>query len=168
MVILMYIIVKVIDRSKLGYGLKTVREDEDTANAIGINPWKYKVIAAFISCGLTAVCGVFYANYYRFIDPEIMIQTQSVEYILPALIGGLGSVTGPLLGAVIITPISQLLNANLSSIAAGFDQIVYAGILIVVILFQPKGIMGWFNESRLKMKVNRIFDSIDAKLFGRK
>ena len=98
-------------------------EDEDTANAIGINPWKYKVIAAFISCGMIAVCGVFYANYYRFIDPEIMIQAQSVEYMLPALIGGLGSVTGPLLGAVIITPISQLLNANLSSIAAGFDRV---------------------------------------------
>ncbi len=168
MVVLIYIIVKVIDRSKLGYGLKTVREDEDTANAIGINPWKYKVIAAFISCGLTAVCGVFYANYYRFIDPEIMIQTQSVEFILPALIGGLGSVTGPLLGAVIITPVSQLLNANLSSIAAGFDQIIYAAILIIVILFQPTGIMGWFNGSKLKLKVNQFFDSVDMKLFGKK
>ena len=146
MVGLIYVIVKIIDKSKLGYGLKTVREDEDTANAIGINPWKYKVIATFISCGLTAICGVFYANYYRFIDPEIMLQTQSLEYVLPALIGGIGSVTGPLLGAIIITPISQFLNATLSSIAAGFNQIVYAGILIAVIIFQPRGIMGWFNS----------------------
>lgn len=168
MVALIYIIVRVIDKSKLGYGLKTVREDEDTANAIGINPWKYKVIATFISCGLTAICGVFYANYYRFIDPEIMLQTQSLEYVMPALIGGIGSVTGPLLGAVIITPISQFLNATLSSIASGFNQVVYAIILIVVILFQPKGIMGWFNESKLKMKVNSFFDSIDNKLFGKK
>lgn len=168
MVALMYFIVKIIDKTKLGYGLKTVREDEDTANAIGINPWKYKVIATFISCGLTAICGVFYANYYRFIDPEIMLQTQSLEYVLPALIGGLGSVTGPLMGGLIITPVSQFLNATLSSIAAGFNQIVYASILIVVILFQPKGIMGWFNESKLKNKINRFFDSVDEKLFNKK
>ena len=167
MVVLIYIIVKMIDKSKLGYGLKTVREDEDTANAIGINPWKYKVIATFISCGLMAVCGVFYANYYRFIDPEIMIQTQSVEFVLPAVIGGIGSVTGPLLGAVIITPLSQFLNATLSSIAAGSNLVIYAVILIVVILFQPRGIMGWFNGSKLKAKIDRVFDSIDGKLFSR-
>lgn len=168
MVILFYVIVKLIDRSKLGYGLKTVREDEDTANAIGVNPWKYKVIATFISCGMVAVCGVFYANYYRFIDPEIMIQSQSVEFVLPALIGGIGSVTGPLLGALIITPISQFLNAALSSIAAGSNQVVYAMILIVVILFQPRGIMGWFNDSKLKVKIDTFLDSIDGRLFSRK
>ena len=97
-----------------------------------------------------------------------MLQTQSLEYVLPALIGGLGSVTGPLLGGLIITPVSQFLNATLSSIAAGFNQIVYASILIVVILFQPKGIMGWFNESKLKNKINRFFDSVDEKLFNKK
>ena len=168
MMVIIYIIVKVIDKSKLGYGLKTVREDEDTANAIGINPWKYKVIATFISCGLVAVCGVFYANYYRFIDPEIMIQAESIEYLMPAVIGGIGSVTGPLLGAVIITPLSQYLNATLSSIASGSNLVVYAIIIIVVILFQPTGIMGWFNGSKLRVKINSLLDSVDEKLFKRK
>ena len=83
MVIAVYLIVRAIDRSKFGYALKTVREDEDTANAIGINPLKYKVLATFVSCGLIAVCGVFYANYIRFINPDIMIQAQSVEFVLP-------------------------------------------------------------------------------------
>lgn len=168
MVIIVYLIVKLIDKSKLGYGLKTVREDEDTANAIGINPWKYKVIATFISCGLMAVCGVFYANYYRFIDPDIMLQNQSVEFVLPAVIGGIGSVTGPLLGAIIITPLSQFLNASLSSIAAGSNLVVYAAVLIGIILFKPRGIMGWFNASRVKVKINAALDRADNKLFGKK
>ena len=103
MVIAVYLIVRAIDRSKFGYALKTVREDEDTANAIGINPLKYKVLATFVSCRLIAVCGVFYANYIRFINPDIMIQAQSVEFVLPAVIGGIGSVTGPLIGAIILS-----------------------------------------------------------------
>ncbi|MEG1062000.1 MAG: branched-chain amino acid ABC transporter permease, partial [Oscillospiraceae bacterium] len=80
---MIYIVIRVIDRSRLGYALKTVREDEDTASAIGINPLKYKLIATFLSAGFTAVCGVFYAQYIRFIDPDIMMQTYSVEYVLP-------------------------------------------------------------------------------------
>ena len=131
---------RAIDRSKFGYALKTVREDEDTANAIGINPLKYKVLATFVSCGLIAVCGVFYANYIRFINPDIMIQAQSVEFVLPAVIGGIGSVTGPLIGAIILTPLAQYLNST-EQYSAGANLLVYAIILIVVILFQPRGIM---------------------------
>ena len=163
MVIAVYLIVRAIDRSKFGYALKTVREDEDTANAIGINPLKYKVLATFVSCGLIAVCGVFYANYIRFINPDIMIQAQSVEFVLPAVIGGIGSVTGPLIGAIILTPLAQYLNSTLSSIAPGANLLVYAIILIVVILFQPRGIMGWYNGSKFKVKVNDMFDRMDGK-----
>lgn len=163
MVIAVYLIVRAIDRSKFGYALKTVREDEDTANAIGINPLKYKVLATFVSCGLIAVCGVFYANYIRFINPDIMIQAQSVEFVLPAVIGGIGSVTGPLIGAIILTPLAQYLNSTLSSIAPGANLLVYAIILIVVILFQPRGIMGWYNGSKFKVKVDEMFDRLDGK-----
>ncbi|OYO51098.1 amino acid/amide ABC transporter membrane protein 2 (HAAT family) [Lachnotalea glycerini] len=163
MVILMYLLVKYIDQSKLGYALKTVREDEDTANAIGINPWKYKVIATFISCGLVAVCGVFYASYIRFISPDIMMQDQSVKFVLPAVIGGIGSAIGPLIGAIILTPLSEYLNATLSSIAPGANLLVYAVILIVVILFQPRGIMGWYENSKFKIKLNNWLDKLDGR-----
>lgn len=159
MMVLMLIILTVIDKSKLGYALKTVREDEDTANAIGINPQKYKVIATFISAGLMAICGIFYANYFRFIDPEIMMQSQSLEYVLPAIIGGLGSVPGVLIGAFIITPLSQWLNATFSASVSGLSLIIYGLILITVVLFQPTGITGWYSTSRLKAKLA----SIDKK-----
>lgn len=119
MLVVVSTIVFIIDKSKLGYALKTIREDEDTANAIGINPQKYKAIAVFISAALTALMGCFYSQYLRFIDPDIMQQTYSVEYVLPAVIGGMGFVWGPLLGAGILIPLSELLRANLSSILPG-------------------------------------------------
>lgn len=168
MLIVFYMALRKIDRSKLGYALKTIREDEDTANAVGINPFKYKFIATFISAGMVAVVGVFYANYVGYINPDILKQSQSLNYVMPAIIGGIGSITGPLLGAVILTPLSEFLSASLSHIAGGLNLVVYAVIVIIVILFQPSGIMGWYDHSKFKKKINEKFDAIDNKLFGKK
>lgn len=166
--IVFYIILRKIDRSKLGYALKTIREDEDTANAVGINPFKYKFIATFISAGMVAVVGVFYANYIGYINSDILKQSQSLNYVMPAILGGIGSITGPLLGAIILTPLSEFLSASLSHIAGGLNLVVYAVIVIIVILFQPSGIMGWFDHSKLKKNLNERFDAIDDKLFGKR
>lgn len=164
--LLFYFAIFKLDKSKLGYALKTVREDEDTANAIGISPMKYKLIAAFLSAGMMAVCGTFYANYYRFIEPDIMMNTYSVEFVLPAVIGGIGHISGPVLGALILTPLSEYLRANLSSVIPGANLLIYAAILIVVIRFQPKGILGWYENSSLRKKIGSKLDAIDEKLFG--
>lgn len=168
MLVIFYMILRKIDRSKLGYALKTIREDEDTANAVGINPPKYKFIATFISAGMIAVVGVFYANYIGYINPDIMKQSQALNFVMPSIIGGIGSITGPLLGSVILTPLSEFLSASLAHIAGGLNLVVYAVIVIAVILFRPTGIMGWFDHSKFKKTINAKFDAIDAKLFGRK
>ena len=167
MVILFYIILKLIDRSKLGYAFKTIREDEDTAHAVGINTFKYKFIATFLSSGLIAVVGVFYVTYIGYINPDIFKNSNSLDYVMPAIIGGIGSISGPLLGACILTPLSEWLSAALSQVS-GLNLVVYAAIVIVVILFQPNGIMGWFTHSKLRKKINNSFDKIDSKLFKRK
>ena len=164
MVIVFYLILRIIDRSKLGYAFKTIREDEDTAHAVGISSFKYKFIATFLSAGLIAVVGVFYVNYIGYINPDIFKNANSLDYVMPAIIGGIGSIVGPLLGAGILTPLSEWLNAALSQIA-GLNLVVYAAIVIVVILFQPNGIMGWFTHSKLRKKINNSFDNIDRKLF---
>ena len=164
MVIVFYLILRIIDRSKLGYAFKTIREDEDTAHAVGINSFKYKFIATFLSAGLIAVVGVFYVNYIGYINPDIFKNANSLDYVMPTIIGGIGSIVGPLLGAGILTPLSEWLNAALSQIA-GLNLVVYAAIVIVVILFQPNGIMGWFTHSKLRKKINNSFDNIDRKLF---
>lgn len=163
MVVLFFVILRMIDRSKLGYAFKTIREDEGTAHAVGINSFKYKFIATFISAGMIAVVGVFYANYIGYINPDIFKHSNSLDYVMPAIIGGIGSIVGPLLGAGILTPLSEWLNAALSQVA-GLNLVVYAAIVILVILFQPNGIMGWFTHSRTKKKINKRFDAIDEKL----
>jgi len=158
MMILVYLFLRKLEKSKIGFALKTIREDEDVAAAIGIYPTKYKVIAVGISATITALAGFYYASYLRYIDPDIMLQTYSTEFVLPAIIGGISFVSGPILGAFILVPLSEYLRAMLGNIP-GVNLIVYALILILIIRFQPAGIMGWWHKRqersiRLKKDVN--------------
>lgn len=150
MLIGIYLLMKKIDRSKMGFALKTIREDEDAAAAIGINPTKYKIIAVVISAMVAALVGFFYASYIRYIDPDLMIQVKSTESVLPAVVGGAAYVEGPLVGGLIMIPLSEYLRANFSSILPGFNMLMYAVTLLVVIRFRPTGILGWYMHSRTK------------------
>lgn len=163
LMVLFYMIIKWIDGSKLGYAFKTIREDEGTASAIGINPVKYKLIATFLSCGMVAVIGVFYGCYIRYVSPEIMMQTKSLEFVLPCVIGGIGVVEGPILGAFIIAPLSQYLNSVLGSVLPGSNLILYAAILIAVVLFQPAGILGWAKAKQQKKKITAAIKANEEK-----
>ncbi len=154
LLIVFYIVVKLIDTSKFGYGLKTIREDEGTAMAIGINPLVYKMAAVFVSCGMIGIMGVFYACYVRYVAPDLMAQGATIELVIPAVVGGLYTVEGPILGALIVVPLAQLLNANLGSVLPGLNLIVYSLVLIIVILFQPAGIMGWYKAKKQNQKIS--------------
>lgn len=141
-----YALMKYIDNSKLGFALKTIREDEDAASAIGIYPLKYKVIAVVISACVSALAGFFYACYYRYIDPNIMLQSASVELVLPAIIGGSAFVEGPLIGGILMVSLSEYLRNTFGGILPGINLILYAVVLIVVIRFRPTGILGFFDR----------------------
>ena len=146
MMVLVYALMKYIYNSKLGFALKTIREDEDVASAIGIRPLKYKVIAVVISASVSAVAGFFYACYYRYIDPNIMLQSASVELVLPAIIGGSAFVEGPLIGGILMVSLSEYLRNTFGGILPGINLILYAVVLIVVIRFRPTGILGFFDR----------------------
>lgn len=150
MMIGIYILMKKIDRSKMGFALKTIREDEDAAAAMGINPIKYKIIAVVISAMVAALVGFFYASYIRYIDPELMIQAKSTESVLPAVVGGAAFVEGPLVGGLLMIPLAEYLRANFSSILPGINMLLYAVVLLVVIRFRPTGILGWYMDSKTK------------------
>ncbi len=154
MMILIYLMMKKIDRSKMGFALKTIREDEDAAAAIGINPTKYKVIAVVISAMVAALVGFFYASYIRYIDPDLMIQAKSTESVLPAVVGGAAYVEGPLVGGLLMISLSEYLRANFSAILPGINMLMYAVVLLVVIRFRPTGILGWYMNSRAKKFVD--------------
>lgn len=145
-----YLFMKKIDRSKIGFALKTIREDEDAAAAIGINPIKYKVTAVVLSAMVAGLVGFFYASYIRYIDPELMILTKSTEAVLPAIVGGAAFVEGPIVGGLIMIPLAEYLRANFSAILPGINMIMYAVTLLVIIRFRPSGILGWYMSSSVK------------------
>jgi len=138
----------VIERARLGYALVAVRENEDAAEAAGVDALGMKLRAMAISSALTALGGSFYAQYFAYIDPAITFgPAVSIQGLLPAIVGGPGTVFGPLLGAFVLTPISELTRALLRG-RAGADVMLYGLILILVISFLPHGLMGLRRASR--------------------
>ncbi|MFY9557856.1 MAG: branched-chain amino acid ABC transporter permease [Blastocatellia bacterium] len=132
-----------ISRRKLGYYLMAIREDEETAESIGIDTTMYKLIALAMSATLTAIAGAFYANYFLFVDPTIVLPLAlSVEIVLIAIVGGLGTVAGPVLGAVLLKLSSEIFRNEF----ARANLLIYGALLIIVILFMPDGLMGGFKK----------------------
>ena len=154
MVLLIYLLMKKIERSRMGYALRTIREDEDAAAAIGINPTKYKIMAVVVSAMVAALVGFFYASYIRYIDPDLMVQAKSTESVLPAVVGGAAYVEGPLVGGLIMIPLSEFLRAKYSALLPGINMLLYAIALLAVIRFRPTGILGWYMHSKTKKFVD--------------
>ncbi|MDI6871800.1 MAG: branched-chain amino acid ABC transporter permease [Bacillota bacterium] len=131
-----------VSRSRLGFQLAAIRNDEDAAESVGINLMSAKVKAFVISACLTALAGAFYVIYDRYIDPYSTCSSEvSVKILLIALVGGRRSIWGPLLGAVLLIPLTELTNAYFASIRAGASMVVYSIILIIVVLYAPDGLI---------------------------
>ena len=134
-------------RSRIGYYLIAIRENERSAQSIGIDITRYKLIAVALSAGLTALGGTFYAQYYLFIDPPSVLHSSlSIAVLLPAIVGGMNTRIGPLVGAFILIPISEQLRNMLSGGIAGGHLVVYSLVIILVMLFIPQGLVGWIVE----------------------
>src|SRR6185295_14674311 len=135
-------ITRLLARSKLGYSLLAIRENEDAAEAAGVDALGMKLRAMALSSFLTALGGTFYAQYFAYIDPTITFgPSVSIGALLPAIVGGAGTVLGPVLGSFVLTPLSELTRYALRG-RAGADIMLYGAILVLVISFLPQGIMG--------------------------
>ena len=138
----------VVKRSKLGYYLQAIREDQDAAHSLGIPLTMVKNAALGISAACTALVGSFAAFYVGFIEPNQVFGIDvSIQMVLTAIIGGIGSVAGPVLGAVVLVLISEALRASI----AQAHLLVYGILVIVVILVMPDGFLG-FIAHRLRRK----------------
>jgi branched-chain amino acid transport system permease protein len=145
----LYLVQWYLERSRRGYQLAAVREDEDAAQAIGIASRRLKVAAIAASAALTAVCGTLWAQYVGFVDPFYVFSVDlSVRFALGAIIGGLATALGPFLGAFLVTTLETYLRATLGGIGAGLVGIyliVYGCALILVVRFVPQGLVGWLG-----------------------
>jgi branched-chain amino acid transport system permease protein len=134
-------------RSRLGYQWVAIREDETAARALGIDAFAVKMKAMLISSAMTAVGGVFYAFYYNTLFPSQMFDMgRSIEIIMAPIVGGLGTVFGPVVGAFVLTPMGELLIAateRLGFNAPGTKAVFYGAMLIVIIMLRPAGLWPW-------------------------
>ena len=131
-------------RSRAGYYWQAIRENEEAAQALGINTFRYKMLAVVISSGMTALAGVFFAFYYNNLFPEQIFHiSRSIEIILGPIIGGLGTLFGPVLGAVLLTVLADGITELVAALGLdipGVKQVFYGVTLLLVVMFLPNGI----------------------------
>ena len=144
----------VLRRSRLGYYLLAVREDEDAARASGINVLSVKLQGMALSAGLTAVGGTLFAMYLRFIDPPTIFNLQEVgvKFALLSLIGGVGTVAGPLLGAALISPFENFLRAELANALPGMNLAILGLLMVLAALFMKRGVVGAWRDLMLRLR----------------
>jgi len=136
-----------IKRSKMGYYLAAIKTNQEAAGSLGVNPTHYKLLAQFISVFFMALGGTFYAQFILFIDPQRLLGFDlSLEIVLLAIIGGQGTVIGPILGAFILAPISELTRSYIGGEYAALPVIVYGLCLMAIIYFLPEGIFKYVNK----------------------
>ncbi len=137
------IVVRIIEVSKVGRFIVAIREDEEAAQALGVNTFKYNMIAIAISAFMTSLAGAFYANYIFYLHPNSLFgMSLSIELILRPIVGGLGTLFGPVIGSVILTPLSEISRAYFARGGLeGLHLILYGVLAILVVLFMPKGII---------------------------
>jgi branched-chain amino acid transport system permease protein len=141
-------IVRRLEHSKMGYCLLAVRENESAAEALGVNITKTKMVALVISGCITAVCGVVYAQYVWYIEPgSVFSNAFSVQITLTAIIGGLTTVWGPIVGAVFLIPLGEILRVYLGGGGHGIYLMIYGVLLIAVVRLLPKGILSVLDRS---------------------
>jgi branched-chain amino acid transport system permease protein len=133
--------------SPFGRVLQAIREDEVLAQAAGKNVPAYKVTVFVIGAGMAAVAGVMYAYYFSFIDPSSFTVGESIFIISIVIIGGAGSLWGPVIGAVVLVTLPELLRflGLPASVAANLRQIIYGSLLVVFMLWRPQGLVGKFS-----------------------
>src|SRR5512141_1582412 len=157
-----------VQHSKLGYYFQAIREDQDAAHSLGINLTVWKNVALAISAIFTSLAGSFYAIYVGFIDPGTVLAVEiSVQFVLICIIGGIGTIGGPVVGALVLVPLSEALRANLlsdllfklgilkeGSATGAFlkenlahaHALIYGILVVIVILFMPDGVLGFVRK----------------------
>ncbi|MGF1528364.1 MAG: ATP-binding cassette domain-containing protein [Candidatus Competibacterales bacterium] len=132
-----------VRHARFGYYLMAVREREDAARAAGVNTVGVKLLAIALSAALTALIGSFHAMYTTFLEPESQFSlTLAIEIAMFGLIGGLGTVAGPLAGTLLVVPLTELARGWLGAAADGLHGLVYGVVLVVVVLTVPGGLVG--------------------------
>ncbi|HYL79456.1 MAG TPA: branched-chain amino acid ABC transporter permease, partial [Candidatus Acidoferrum sp.] len=136
-----------IEKSRLGYYLRAIREDPGAAQSVGIPVTKYKLVAMAISAAFTAAGGSFYTQYVLYLDPDSVFPLSlSILICLLAVVGGTGTLWGPLVGAALMIPLSEFTRIQFGGTGSAVDLLIYGALLTIVAVFQPAGLVGLFRR----------------------
>jgi branched-chain amino acid transport system permease protein len=136
-----------VERSHVGYYLRAIKDEPDAARSIGVNISRYKQLALSLSAFFTALGGSLYAQKELYIDPGSVLSTAlSIKMALVCILGGIGTLFGPVLGAVVLTTIEELTRAGFGGSGRGTDTIIYATLIVAIAVFYPSGLIGWFRS----------------------
>lgn len=135
-----------LERSKIGMVLRAIRDDEDAVRSLGFSPLRYKLIAMALSAAVCGAGGVFYAQYVLFIDPpSVLALSLSVLIALIPILGGTGTLFGPILGAALLIPISEYSRIHFSGSGRSVDLLIYGFLIMVMAVYRPDGLAGLFR-----------------------
>jgi branched-chain amino acid transport system permease protein len=139
----------VIEDSKWGYWWRAVKDNPDAAESLGVVVFHSKMAAAAVSAFFTAVGGAFYAQFVSYIDPDSVLSFQfSLLMALPAVLGGIGTLWGPAVGAAILIPLTELTRSYMGGTGRGIDLILYGAMIVIIALARPEGLVGGFTRRR--------------------
>jgi branched-chain amino acid transport system permease protein len=142
-------VTRLIERSRLGYYFRAVREEQDAAASLGVRVARTKRVAFAVSAALTAACGTFYAQYVLFIDPESVFPLSlSILICLIAVLGGVGTLWGPLVGAAVLIPLGEITRIYLGGTGKALDLVIYGALIMVISVVQPAGLVGVVRRLR--------------------
>ncbi len=136
-----------VARSRAGYYLRAIKDEPDAARSLGVSLRRYKLYAIALSSFFTAAGGTFYAQKELFIDPGSTLSTMlSIKIALAAILGGVGTLYGPVLGAAVLTAIEEATRILLGGSGRGTDVVVYGALVVLIAVFKPAGLAGWIGE----------------------
>jgi branched-chain amino acid transport system permease protein len=135
--------VRFLQANRFGYYMRAVREGQETAESLGVNSTAVKLTAMALSAAMAAVCGAFFVQYNLRVDPPmVMSLDMSMKFVLVTILGGSGTLVGPLLGAAVLIPLQEYTRALWGGLGGGVDLIIFGLLIILMVIKQPAGIIG--------------------------
>lgn len=146
-----------IERSYLGYYFRAIKDEPDAARSLGVNLGTYKQVAFAISSFFTALGGSLYAQKELYIDPASVLGTGlSIKMALVSILGGIGTLIGPVIGAGVLTTVDEGTRVLFGGTGRGTDLIIYAALIIVIAVYYPTGVVGWFQQFLARRKAKQV------------
>ncbi|MGD9817108.1 MAG: branched-chain amino acid ABC transporter permease [Desulfomonilaceae bacterium] len=156
--VIIFGMVRWLEGHRFGYYMRAVREGQETAESLGVNSTAVKLIAMALSAAMAALCGAFFVQYNLRVDPPmVMSLDMSMKFVLITILGGAGTLVGPLLGASVLIPLQEYSRAIWGGLGGGVDLIIFGILIILMVVKQPDGLIGiiqdvsrWLSNKRTK------------------